>query len=118
MKTRENSNIRAIAIIPILKSQATDWEVGKWGSGEVGILVDNNQAIDMRKNSRSYRHSSHCLGLATVHLCWIPKRRKPVLIGKIRNRLAEIINQVAADKGWFVRYERNCSRPGSFISRI
>lgn len=57
----------------------------------------------MKKNSRNYRHSSHCLGLATVHLCWIPKRRKPVLIGKIRNRLAEIINQVAVDKTWLVR---------------
>ena len=43
------------------------------------------------------------MGLATVHLCWIPKRRKPVLIGKIRNRLAEIINQVAVDKTWLVR---------------
>ena len=57
----------------------------------------------MRKKKRGYRHSSHCLGLATVHLCWIPKRRKSVLVGKIRDRLAAIIYQVAVDKKWFIR---------------
>ena len=57
----------------------------------------------MRKNSRGYLHSSHCVGMATVHLCWIPKRRKPVLLGNIRYRLAEIINQVATENKWFVR---------------
>ena len=57
----------------------------------------------MRKNSRGYRHSPHCVGMATVHLCWIPKRRKPVLLGNIRYRLAEIINQVATENNWFVR---------------
>ncbi len=57
----------------------------------------------MRKNSRGYRHSSHCVGMATVHLCWIPKRRKPVLVGDIRNRLSAIINQIAVENKWFVR---------------
>ena len=57
----------------------------------------------MRKKSRGYRHSSHCVGMATVHLVWIPKRRKPVLVGNIRHRLAEIISQVATEKKWFVR---------------
>jgi putative transposase len=57
----------------------------------------------MRKNTINYRHNSHCLGLATVHLCWIPKRRKPILTGKIRSRLHEIIAQAATDKNWFVR---------------
>ena len=57
----------------------------------------------MRKKSRGYHHSSHCLGLATVHLCWIPKRRKSVLVNKIRDRLAAIIYQVAVDKKWFIR---------------
>ena len=52
---------------------------------------------------RGYCHSSHCLGLATVHLCWIPKRRKSVLVDKIRDRLAAIIYQVAVDKKWFIR---------------
>ena len=57
----------------------------------------------MRKKSRGYRHDSHRLGLATLHLVWIPKRRKPVLVGDIRFRLAEIFHQVASEKKWFIR---------------
>ncbi|HEY9770680.1 MAG TPA: IS200/IS605 family transposase [Coleofasciculaceae cyanobacterium] len=57
----------------------------------------------MRKKSLGYRHDSHRLGLATVHLVWIPKRRKKVLTGNIRLRLAEIFQSVASDKKWFIR---------------
>ena len=57
----------------------------------------------MRKKSSGYRHDSHRLGLATVHLVWIPKRRKKVLTGNIRLRLAEIFQSVATDKKWFIR---------------
>jgi putative transposase len=41
--------------------------------------------------------------LATVHLCFVPKRRKPVLVGEIRTRLNEIFQSVAKDQGWFIR---------------
>lgn len=57
----------------------------------------------MRKKSLGYRHDSHRLGLATVHLVWIPKRRKKGLIGNIRLRLADIFQSVASDKKWFIR---------------
>ena len=57
----------------------------------------------MRKNSSGYRHSGHSVGLATVHLVWIPKRRKPVLKGEIKYRLSEIIDSVAHDKGWLIK---------------
>ncbi|MGK7898300.1 MAG: IS200/IS605 family transposase [Xenococcus sp. (in: cyanobacteria)] len=57
----------------------------------------------MRKKSLGYRHDSHRLGLATVHLVWIPKRRKKVLVDEIRFRLAEIFYSVASEKKWFIR---------------
>ena len=57
----------------------------------------------MRKASQEYRHDPHSVGLATVHLCFVPKRRKPVLVGEIRTRLNEIFQSVAKDKNWFVR---------------
>jgi putative transposase len=41
--------------------------------------------------------------MANVHLVWIPKRRKPVLIGEVRLRLSQIITDVAVEKGWIVR---------------
>lgn len=64
--------------------------------------VDTTAVINMKK-SMSYRHGSHTVGLATVHLVWIPKRRKKVLTGKIRMRLAEIFQSVAIEKEWLIR---------------
>jgi putative transposase len=57
----------------------------------------------MRKDSLGYRHNNHSVGLATVHLVWIPKRRKPVLKGDIRTRLSEILESVAVDNGWIIK---------------
>jgi putative transposase len=57
----------------------------------------------MRKKSYEYRHYNHSLGLAVVHLVWIPKRRKPVLIGEVKDRLFQICSEVANDKDWNIR---------------
>lgn len=57
----------------------------------------------MRKDAFGYRHSEHSVGLATVHLVWIPKRRRPVLKGEIKQRLSGILDSVAADKGWIIK---------------
>ncbi|MEM9151781.1 MAG: IS200/IS605 family transposase [Cyanobacteria bacterium P01_F01_bin.3] len=56
-----------------------------------------------RKDSFGYRHSNHSVGLANVHLVWIPKRRKPVLKGRVRWRLSEILDAVAADNEWIIK---------------
>jgi putative transposase len=57
----------------------------------------------MNKNSLGYRHSEHSVGLATVHLVWIPKRRRPVLKGDIKLRLSEILDSVAQEKEWLIK---------------
>jgi putative transposase len=41
--------------------------------------------------------------MASVHLVWIPKRRKPVLVGEVRLRLSQIITDVAVERGWIIR---------------
>ncbi|PZO19410.1 MAG: IS200/IS605 family transposase [Leptolyngbya foveolarum] len=56
----------------------------------------------MRKDSFGYRHENHSVGLANVHLVWIPKRRRRVLRGDVRLRLAEILESVAADNKWMI----------------
>lgn len=61
------------------------------------------QPRKMRKDSIGYRHSSHSVGLATVHLVWIPKRRKAVLVGNVKLRLSEILDSVANDSGWIIK---------------
>ncbi|MDP2967272.1 MAG: IS200/IS605 family transposase [bacterium] len=45
-----------------------------------------------------YKHSRNQVYLINYHLIWCPKRRKPVLIGKIKARLEQIIKQVAKEK--------------------
>jgi len=57
----------------------------------------------MKRDSFGYRHSNHSVGIANVHLIWIPKRRKPILKGEIRLRLSQILDSVAADREWIIK---------------
>ncbi len=57
----------------------------------------------MERDDLGYRHSEHSVGLANVHLIWIPKRRRPVLKGAIRLRLSEILDSVANEQGWVIK---------------
>ena len=45
-----------------------------------------------------YKYSRNQIYLINYHLIWCPKRRKPVLIGKVRDRLKDIIYKVAKEK--------------------
>ena len=57
----------------------------------------------MRNEAIEYRHSNHAVGLAHVHLVWIPKRRKKVLTGGVKLRLVVILNEVANENGWLIK---------------
>ena len=57
----------------------------------------------MKKESRNYRHNRHSVGSATVHLIWIPKRRRSVLVGDVKKRLAGILTDVAKEKEWIIK---------------
>jgi len=54
-------------------------------------------------NNRQYRHNNHLVGSANVHLVWIPKRRKKVLVGDVKLRLSQILTEVANEKGWIIK---------------
>lgn len=49
-----------------------------------------------------YRHEGKRVFLINYHLVWIPRRRRPVLVGKIPKRLTQIIQTLAAEKNWQV----------------
>ncbi|NEQ09115.1 MAG: IS200/IS605 family transposase [Moorea sp. SIO4E2] len=57
----------------------------------------------MRNSGFEYRHYNHAVGVCTVHLVWIPKRRKKVLVGKIRDRIYEIFTEIASEKNWNIK---------------
>ena len=46
------------------------------------------------------RQTRHAVYLCNYHFVWIPKRRKPVLAGKIKERLKQIIEEVCNENGW------------------
>jgi len=57
----------------------------------------------MENSQRQYRHNNHSVGSATVHLVWIPKRRKSVLIGDVKIRLSQILTEVANEHSWIIK---------------
>ena len=52
-----------------------------------------------------YKHYNHAIGLATVHLVWIPCRRKRVFAKNeaLKLRCVEILQSVANDNKWFIK---------------
>jgi putative transposase len=54
------------------------------------------------KTTLEYRTGNHSKGNAVVHLVWIPKRRKRVLMGEVAKCLRQIINELALEKDWDV----------------
>jgi putative transposase len=49
-----------------------------------------------------YTHEQHAVHLIVYHIIWCPKRRRKVLVGKIAERLKQIIGEVAAENEWRV----------------
>ena len=46
-----------------------------------------------------YKHSKHHVYLINYHLIFCPKRRRPVLVGKVKSRLIQIIRDKARQIG-------------------
>lgn len=49
-----------------------------------------------------YQRDEHRVHLIVYHLIWCPKRRKPVLIGKIARDCQALIEQKCTEHGWVV----------------
>lgn len=49
-----------------------------------------------------YTHGRHAVYSLRYHLIWIPKRRKPVLVGTVAQRLRAILQGVADDNDWSI----------------
>ena len=67
-------------------------------------MLGMNQALDKvvdicyAINNMEYEHSRNQVYLMNYHLVWCPKRRRPVLTGKVAQRLKEIFAQMAEEK--------------------
>ena len=61
-------------------------------------VLDKGVDICYAINNMEYEHSRNQVYLMNYHLVWCPKRRRPVLTGKVAQRLKEIFGQVAEEK--------------------
>ncbi len=44
-----------------------------------------------------YKHAKHHIYLLNYHLIWCPKRRRPILVGQVKERLQQIIQTKAKE---------------------
>ncbi len=47
-------------------------------------------------------HGAHCVYVINYHLVWIPRYRKPVLVGAIAERLSALLKEIADQYGFEV----------------
>lgn len=52
--------------------------------------------------ARSYQHKRTTVFLLNYHFVFCPKRRRKVLVGELKDRLAELLTSKAAELGWDV----------------
>ncbi len=55
-----------------------------------------------KTNTLEYQRDEHRVHLIVYHLIWCPRRRKAILVGKIRERLQQLIEEQCKEKGWVI----------------
>jgi putative transposase len=55
-----------------------------------------------RPTTYEYQRDEHRVHLILYHLIWCPKRRKPLLTGKIKERCQELLQEKCQEKGWHI----------------
>ena len=49
-----------------------------------------------------YEHDNHNVHLIVYHLIFCPKRRRKILVGPLRERLQQILREVATENTWSI----------------
>jgi putative transposase len=47
-----------------------------------------------------YQRDEHRVHLIVYHLIWCPRRRKPILVGKVKERCQQLIEEKCKEQGW------------------
>jgi putative transposase len=50
----------------------------------------------------NYQRDEHRVHLIIYHLIWCPRRRKPVLVGEVKERCEQLIREKCETKGWTI----------------
>jgi putative transposase len=49
-----------------------------------------------------YQRDEHRVHLIVYHLIWCPKRRKPILVGNVKERCQQLIEDKCKEHGWLI----------------
>jgi putative transposase len=49
-----------------------------------------------------YQRDEHRVHLIVYHLIWCPRRRKSILVGKVKDRCQQLIEEKCKDQGWLI----------------
>jgi putative transposase len=49
-----------------------------------------------------YQRDEHRVHLLVSHLIWCPPRRKPIFVGKLKERCQQLIEEQWREKGWLM----------------
>ena len=66
------------------------------------LLFPSNIVYNRYMNTDTYQRDEHRVHLITYHLIWCPRRRKPVLVGEVKERLEQLIQEKCETKGWTI----------------
>lgn len=58
--------------------------------------------MDTTKQHLEYQRDEHRVHLIVYHLIWCPRRRKPILMGKIKERCQQLIEEKCKEQGWLL----------------
>ena len=58
--------------------------------------------MNTKNQQLEYQRDEHRVHLIVYHLIWCPKRRKPILVGEVKERCQQLIEQKCQDQGWLV----------------
>jgi len=55
-----------------------------------------------KKGTLEYQRDEHRVHLIVYHLIWCPKRRKPILVGELKDRCQALLEAKCQEKGWTI----------------
>ena len=67
---------------------------------DLSTFVYVNIVETTKKSKLEYQRDEHRVHLIVYHLIWCTKRRKPILVGKLKERCQELLEAKCKEKGW------------------
>ena len=68
----------------------------------VGWNILAKSVVFWDTSNMEYHHDNHYVHLIVYHIIFCPKRRRKILVGPIRDRLQQILQEVATEHQWSI----------------